>query len=221
MESRTRKVRFSNVITNEVFGVCYVYGQIRQEDRYALEWNEWKPRIASCKIRVGNNPDLTSNIPAQLLYRWYKECTLSEMSFTDWRNGQCVLAFTPEQLCYSNQALSESLSRTVQVDLEVTFEEPQQYTSVRTRVNSTDFFQATSNSKRHTIPKFKAPLVWEMANHTMVMPASGENYISKNLRQYTGGDSGLAYTELDKPGRGGLPPPGVKLGSATAYSVPR
>ena len=193
---------------------------IRQEDRYALEWNEWKPRIASCKIRVGNNPDLTSNIPAQLLYRWYKECTLSEMSFTDWRNGQCVLAFTPEQLCYSNQALSESLSRTVQVDLEVTFEEPQQYTSVRTRVNSTDFFQATNSKDRHTTPKFKAHLVWEMANHTMVMPASGENYISKNLRQYTGGDSGLAYTELDKPGLGGLPPPGVKLGSATAYSVP-
>ena len=61
-ESTTRKVTFSNVITNEVFGVCYVFGQIRQEDRYAMEWNEWKPRIASCKIRVGNNPDLTSHL---------------------------------------------------------------------------------------------------------------------------------------------------------------
>ena len=49
------------------------------------------------------------------------------------------------------------------------------------------------------------------------MPASGENYISKNLRQYTGGESGLTYTELDKPGLGGLPPPGVK-GSATGFS---
>ena len=60
----------------------------------------------------------------------------------------------------------------------------------------------------------------EMANHTMVMPASGENYISKNLREYTGGDSGLTYTELDKPGLGGLPPPGVKGGSGQAFNIP-
>ena len=58
-----------------------------------------------------------------------------------------------------------------------------------------------------------------MSNHTMTLPASGENYISKNLREYTGGASGLTYTELDKPGLGGLPPPG-SLGSATSRATP-
>ena len=198
------------MITNEVFGVCYVYGQIVKEARNVLEWAEWKPRIDSIKVRVGSNPDLTSAIPSQLLYRWFKECTLSEMSYTDWRNGQCIVAFTPEQLCYSNQALAESLSRTVQIDIEVTFSEPLPYSTARTKAAPTDYFKNTATKDTFTTPAFRAHLVWEMANHSMVLPASGENFISKNLRQFTGGASGLSYTELNKGGRGGLPPPGAR-----------
>ena len=182
-----------------------------------MEWTDWKPRIDSVKIRVGSNPDLTSQIPNTLLYRWFKECTLSKMSYTDWRNGACILAFTPEQLCYSNTSLAESLSRTVQIDVEVQFSNPTQYVTARKRAVPHDFFLGTANKDRFTFPKFSAHLVWEMANHSMIMPASGENYISKNLREFKEGATGLERTELNRPGLGGLPP-GASAGGASGYA---
>lgn len=164
------------------------------------------------RLRVGNAPDITANFTSEMLFRFFKEQSLSQLDFDAWRNGQCICILTPEQIAYSNSALSESLSRQTNLDIDVTFKESRQYRIARDKYDETDFYKSANTRNRFDVkhadayinPKFEMRVMFRYENHTMTLGINAESYISKNQRAYTGGPSGLDRTAKLMPQQGGL-----------------
>ena len=190
-----KTLSIQNVTINEGFSKLYIYGQIAPGSRNVMEWTEIKPQIEQIRIRMGNRPDISSMFTPEVLYRFFLENTMSRLTRDQWENGQCIVIMSPQQIAYGGGSdLSEGLAKVTNLDIEITFKMCRQMRSMADQWAEDSYpYQGTLDAaETERFPAYQARAYFEYENHSVVLSSTNDNaYITKNLKQYNKGWSGL------------------------------
>ena len=78
-------VRMSNVRLNEVFNTVTIFGQLHDDHKVHFDYVAYlRPFIRSINIQVAESPQITTTYSSELLYRMYRENTLSRATYNQW-----------------------------------------------------------------------------------------------------------------------------------------
>lgn len=98
----TVTVRMSNVRLNEVFTTVTIFGQLHDDNKVHFDYVAYlRPFIRSINVQVAESPNITTQYSSEVIYRMYKENTLSRATYNQWRSN-CICVLSPQQLGITN-----------------------------------------------------------------------------------------------------------------------
>ena len=133
--------RITGTKLNEVPNQIILYAQIHEDNRFGLEWLDLKPLITNVKLSINERPDLSSDVPLYLGYRWFVENTGSTMTRSEWEASN-FWVISPQQLAVDSATFVESLARVNTMSLEVTVRRPKAYKNALQQYRNSDFWPA-------------------------------------------------------------------------------
>ena len=184
--------------------------------------------ISNVKIQLNERPDLTSNVPDIIGYRWFIENSKTLMTFEEWK-ANCMWLISPQQLSVDSKVFTESLSRVNTLTLSVTVKRPKAYKNASMNYRGADFWPAYENAaavlrfagRSKTTPRFQVKVNFLMDNHSLVMNSRREVMLRKNILKATG-VTGLVRDERSLPKMAGLlAGPSATSGGAKAVNGAR
>ena len=104
--------------------------EMDENDRNRFDWMDVRAYISKIKIKLNERPDLTSNIPDVVGYRFFLENTKTLMTFEEWK-ANCLWVISPQQLAVDSSIFVESLARVNTISVDVTVERPKAYKNAR------------------------------------------------------------------------------------------
>jgi hypothetical protein len=183
-----------------------------------------RPFIKSIEVQVGESHEATSNFSSELLFRMFKECTSSRLTYEQWENN-CIVCLTPAQLGLPN--FTEGLSIVTAVSLKITLVESPEAKRLRQKwdmynyvgtvgsvdsVNIADAEIQLGNggdnpgnvqANAHGNPTYVFRTNFDYDNRSLVMNSRREMILKKNSREFRG-DSGLKILPQAVPQQQGL-----------------
>ena len=206
-------ILMNNIRLNEVFNTITINGRLAERSKCRFEYVEYlKPYIKSIEIGIAENPKLTTQYSSQLLYRMFKENTLSDMTYNDWRNN-CIICLSPQQLALPN--FSESLSIVSAINLKITVEpspiarnlllnwDHMNYTGTSGTVLHNQGVDNNDVAIAPSEPYYEMRVHFDYDNHSLLMNSRREILLKKNARVFKG-NSGLELVRKGLPEQRGL-----------------
>ena len=195
---------------NEVPSLICIRCELAEEDRSRFDWMDIRAYISNVKIQLNERPDLTSNVPDIIGYRWFIENSKTLMTFEEWK-ANCMWLISPQQLSVDSKVFTESLSRVNTLTLSVTVKRPKAYKNASMNYRGADFWPAYENAaavlrfagRSKTTPRFQVKVNFLMDNHSLVMNSRREVMLRKNVLKATG-VTGLVRDERSLPKMAGL-----------------
>ena len=165
--------------------------------------------ISKVVFKLNERPDLTSNVPDIVGYRWFLENTKTLMSFEEWK-ANCLWVISPQQLAVDSSTFTESLSRVNTLGVKVTIERPKAYKNAKMQYREADFWPSKDAgvaaypvARRYTSPKFQLKLQFVFDNHSLVLNSKREVLLRKNTLKASG-VTGLVRNDRGLPHMKGL-----------------
>ena len=200
--------RITGTKLNEVPNQIILYAQIHENDRFGLEWLDLKPLITSVKLSINERPDLSSDVPLYLGYRWFVENTGSTMTRSEWEASN-FWVISPQQLGITPQTFTESMRRVSTLDIEVQIKQsrPQRKLEENIDKGTYPFTQngaaGVANMERYIRPTYQFKAVFYYSNHALLVNAKREMMLIKNTITAPG-PSGLVKEDRFLPRSSGL-----------------
>ena len=181
-----------NLRINEVFNTVTVA-------KRRFDYVEYlKPFIQHIEIQVAESPQITTQYSSQILYRMFKENTLSRMTYEQWTNN-CILCISPQQLGLPN--FSENLSVVTAINLTLTMApspiakrllqnwDALNYTGTCSSVdNQVPEAQDNSEAEAPAKPEYQVRAHFDYSNRSLLINSRREMVIKKNARKFNGLD---------------------------------
>ena len=70
---------------NEVPSLIVIRAELAEQDRNRFDWMDVRAYISKVRFKLNERPDLTSNVPDVVGFRWFLENTKTLMSFEEWK----------------------------------------------------------------------------------------------------------------------------------------
>ena len=122
-----KTVRKMNAIRiNEVPSLIVIRCELAEVERNRFEWMDVRAYISNVRFQLNERPNLTSNVPDIVGYRWFLENTKTLLSFEEWK-ANCIWVISPQQLAVDPAVFTESLARVNTITIEATIERPKAY----------------------------------------------------------------------------------------------
>lgn len=219
------KRRIEGIRINEVPSLIVIRAELAESDRNRFDWMDVRAWISNVKFKLNERPDLTSNVPDVIGYRWFLENTKTLMSYEEWKSN-CIWVVSPQQLAVDPNTFVESLAKVNTIGIECTIKRPKPYKNSSMQYREADFWPGYGSTeggasvapqygnRSYASPKFQLKMNFMFDNHSLVMNSRREVLLRKNVLQGTG-PSGLVRDDRGLPTQGGL----LALGSATAKGV--
>ena len=130
--------------------------------------------ISNVRFQLNERPNLTSNVPDIVGYRWFLENTKTLLSFEEWK-ANCIWVISPQQLAVDPAVFTESLARVNTITIEATIERPKAYKNASMQYREADFWPSYSKSsnpaalpttygdRKYTTPRFQLKVNFMMA----------------------------------------------------------
>ena len=211
-------LNLQNIRTNEVFTRLTMAGQLSNASTTRFDYVEhMRPLIKSIEVQVGETHEATSNFSSELLFRMFKECTSSRLTWEQWQNN-CIVCLTPAQLGLPN--FTEGLSIVTAVSLKVTLVESPEAKRLR---QNWDMYKYVGTSggvdtaalvgdaiqggnvlaNAHGNPTYTFRTNFDFDNRSLLLNSRREIILKKNSREFRG-DSGLRMIKQAVPTQQGL-----------------
>ena len=95
--------------------------------------------ISNVKFKLNERPDLTSNVPDVVGYRWFLENSKTLMSYEEWK-ANCMWVISPQQLAVDASTFTESLARVNTLGIECIIQRPKAYKNAKMQYREADFW---------------------------------------------------------------------------------
>jgi hypothetical protein len=184
---QTIDVSINGIRVNQVFNKLILYCQIAPRDRAYWEWLDLKPTIQSITLQCNEIPDLTSNIPQWLLYRYFREnCPQSLMSMDEWVNTQCMVVLSPSQLNVDAKTFTEGMARVSTFSVKAVVKMNRAYRQISANYNelnypgrvSTHSIHGSDYSVKRPRFEFRASVLYD--NSSLVVNSKSEMIVERN-----------------------------------------
>ena len=194
----------SGIKLNEVPNQIILYCQIHEEVRNGFEWLDLKPLISNVKLSINERPDLTSDVPLYLGYRWFVENTGSTMTREEWEASN-FWVISPQQLGITPQTFTESMARVSSLDIRATVKQSR---SLRAMEDNLDtgaypYTQSAVNTTNFKTPMYTFKVIFCYTNHSLLINSKREMLLVKNTIAAPG-PSGLIKEDRFLPRSSGL-----------------
>ena len=208
------KRSINQIRINEVPSLIVIRCELAEEDRNRFDWLDIRAYISSIRIKLNERPDLTSNVPDIVGYRWFLENTKTLMTFEEWK-ANCLWVISPQQLSVNANTFTESVARVNTIGIEATIRRPKPYKNASMQYRAADFFPSYGSTqggaavapvyagRQVTTPRFQLKVQFQMDNHSLVINSRREILLRKNVLQGSG-PSGLTRDTASLPKQGGL-----------------
>ena len=149
----------SGIRINEVPSLIVIRCELTENDRNRFDWMDVRAYISNIRIKLNERPDLTSNVPDVVGYRWFLENTKTLMSFEEWK-ANCLWVISPQQLAVDSSIFVESLARVNTISVDVTVQRPKAYKNARKQYRNSDFWPSYGSkaSGDPVAPNFGTPV---------------------------------------------------------------
>ena len=160
------------------------------------------------KLSINERPDLSSDVPLYLGYRWFVENTGSTMTRSEWEASN-FWVISPQQLGITPQTFTESMRRVSTLDIEVQIKQsrPQRKLEENIDKGTYPFTQngaaGVANMERYIRPTYQFKAVFYYSNHALLVNAKREMMLIKNTITAPG-PSGLVKEDRFLPRSSGL-----------------
>ena len=111
---------------NEVPSLIVIRCELAEVERNRFDWMDVRAYISNVRFQLNERPNLTSNVPDIVGYRWFLENTKTLLSFEEWK-ANCIWVISPQQLAVDPAVFTESLARVNTITIEATIERPKAY----------------------------------------------------------------------------------------------
>ena len=208
------KRSINQIRINEVPSLIVIRCELAEQDRNRFDWLDIRAYISSLRIKLNERPDLTSNVPDIVGYRWFLENTKTLMTFEEWK-ANCLWVISPQQLSVNANTFTESVARVNTIGIEATIRRPKPYKNASMQYRAADFFPSYGSTqggaavapvyagRQVTTPRFQLKVQFQMDNHSLVINSRREILLRKNVLQGSG-PSGLTRETASLPKQGGL-----------------
>ena len=133
------KRSINQIRINEVPSLIIIRCELSEADRNRFDWLDIRAYISSIRFKLNERPDLTSNVPDIVGYRWYLENTKTLMTFEEWKSN-CLWVISPQQLSVNANTFTESVARVNTIGIEATIRRPKPYKNASMQYRASDFF---------------------------------------------------------------------------------
>ena len=193
------KRRIEGIRINEVPSLIVVRCELAERDRNRFDWMDIRAYISKLTIKLNERPDLSSNVPDVVGYRWFLENTKTLMTFEEWRSN-CLWVISPQQLAVDSNTFVESLARVNTISLEATIERPKAYKNAKMQFREADFWPSASkvDARAYTSPQFQLKVNFMFDNHSLRLNSKREVLLTKNVIQAKG-PTGLVKDDRGLP----------------------
>ena len=180
--------RITGTKLNEVPNQIILYSQIHEDNRFGLEWLDLKPLITNVKLSINERPDLSSDVPLYLGYRWFVENTGSTMTRSEWEASN-FWVISPQQLGITPQTFTESMRRVSTLDIEVQIKQsrPQRKLEENIDKGTYPFTQlgaaGVANMESYVRPTYQFKAVFYYSNHALLINGSWSKIPSQRQDQ--------------------------------------
>ena len=211
----------TGIRVNEVPSLIVIRVELAEQDRNRFDWMDVRAYISKVVFKLNERPDLTSNVPDVVGYRWFLENTKTLMSFEEWK-ANCLWVISPQQLAVDSSTFTESLSRVNTLGVKVTIERPKAYKNAKMQYREADFWPSKDAgtqypaARSYTSPKFQLKVNFMFDNHSLVLNSKREVLLRKNTLKASG-ITGLVRDDRGLPHMKGLLP-GASASSSGAKS---
>ena len=202
--STVRKINALRI--NEVPSLIVIRCELAERSRNRFEWMDIRAYISNVKFQLNERPDLTSNVPDIVGYRWFLENTKTLMSFEEWKSN-CLWVISPQQLAVDSATFVESLARVNTMSLEVTVRRPKAYKNALQQYRNSDFWPAQKSTyddaKIYATPPFQVRVDFVYDNHSLSLNSQRQVILRKNTIQ-SKAPTGLVRDDRGLPKMKGL-----------------
>ena len=187
-----KTVRKMNAIRiNEVPSLIVIRCELAEVERNRFDWMDVRAYISNVRFQLNERPNLTSNVPDIVGYRWFLENTKTLLSFEEWK-ANCIWVISPQQLAVDPAVFTESLARVNTITIEATIERPKAYKNASMQYREADFWPSYSKSsnpdalpttygdRKYTTPRFQLKVNFMMDNHSLAINSSRDVVLRKN-----------------------------------------
>ena len=188
-----------------MFNKLIVYCQIAPRDRAYWEWLDLKPTIESLTLSCNEIPDLSSNIPSWLGYRYFKEnCPHSLMTLDEWENTHCMWVLSPSQINVDAKTFTEGMARVSTFSVRAVVKMNRAYRQISSNYNersypgrpSSDIVHGDDYSVKRPRFELRASVLYD--NHSLVINSKSEMILERNAVP-TVGPTGLVKSDRGLP----------------------
>jgi len=203
-EPITQVVRMSGMHVNEIFNTLTVYAKQRDDQLRRFEFVETlRPTIFRIDVQIDTQPHATSNFSPELLYRFFKENTLSDMTYEAWLSN-CIVMLSPQQLGMGAD-YGENIAKVTTIDLVVHMRESPIGKRLRENYEGIEYTGSGSHAESVSSPYFVLRASFDYENRGLLMNARMEVVRKRNARAYKG-LTGLVKDERGLPYQRGIKP---------------
>ncbi len=221
------KRSINQIRINEVPSLIVIRCELAETDRNRFDWLDIRAYISNIRFKLNERPDLTSNVPDIVGYRWYLENTKTLMTFEEWKSN-CLWVISPQQLSVNANTFTESVARVNTIGIEATIRRPKPYKNASMQYRASDFFPSYGSKasgaavapqyagRAVTTPRFQLKVQFQFDNHSLLVNSRREVLLRKNVLKGSGPD-GLTRDTASLPKMGGLLA-GPSAPTASGYS---
>ena len=191
----------SGMHVNEIINTLTIYAKQRDDQLRRFEFVETlRPTIYQIDVQIDTQPHATSNFSSQLLYRFFKENTLSDMSYSDWLSN-CIVMICPQQL-----GMGADIAKVTTIDIVVHMRESPIGKRLRENYEGVEYTGSASHAEQVSSPFYVVRASFDYENRGLLMNARMEVVRKRNARAYKGltglvkDDRGLPYQQGFKSG---------------------
>ena len=201
-------LNMTNIRLNEVPTSISIFGELDPTFQTRFDYVEHlRPFVQSIELSVAETPQVTNQYPSELLYRMFRENTLSRMSYDQWTNN-CIVVISPQQIGLPN--FSEGLAVVTSVNLRVTVAMSPMAKRLYSNWDSLNYTGSTAEpiagdqgdnqilANSVNRPSYRLRTHMNFDNRSLLMNARREMIQKKNARKVRGW-SGLDLVKTGKP----------------------
>ena len=191
---------------NEVPSLIIIRCELAESDRNRFDWMDVRAYISNIKFKLNERPDLTSNVPDIVGYRWFTENSNSNMTFDEWKSN-CMWLISPQQMAVDAKTFTESLAKVNTISIDATIERPKAYQNASRNYREADFWPskgvASFAGRSYTTPRFQLKVQLQYDNHSLQINSRREVRLLKNIIAAPG-ITGLVRDDRGLPKQAGL-----------------
>ena len=197
-----KTVLMSGMRINEVFTTMTLFARLRRDQLRRFEFVETlRPTITRVDVAIGENSNVTSRFSSQLLYRFFRENTLSTATYEGWLNNSiCVLS--PQQLGLGTD-FSEGLAKVVSINFTVYFEASPNAKRLIENYEGIEYTGSPDEAELVSNPHYVVRASFDYENRSSLFNARMAVVRKRNARKYNG-ETGLVRKDRGLPFQRGL-----------------